>query len=431
MVNKIQNQQTERQFLGLPMVLIWGYVAVAIFMTGDGVEQAFLSKYIGSLGFSSSEAGRVLAVYGLVVAIASWLSGVLAEIFSPRRIMTFAFIIWIIFHVGFLVFGLEQQNYAMMLIMYGIRGFAYPMFIYSFVVWITYSSPAYKLASAMGWFWAMYSIGIGVLGSYLPSFTIPFIGELGSLWLSIVFILVGGLIATFLVKDKKGEDVEAKRMTTKEMFAEFGRGITLLGNKQVTIAFVVRIINQLSLFGLVAFLPRVYTDEFGFTTSEWLRVWGLMYFITIFTNLFWGVVGDKIGWVRQVRWFGCIGMALSTLAFYYLPSWSGPNIFVTTLIALMLGFAVAAYVPMSAIFPTLVPEHKGAAVSVHNLAAGLSNFCGPAIASVTLMFTTEKVTIWVYAILYIIGFILTFFMKVQQPTKEEEITKQVQTNEGV
>lgn len=431
MVNKIQSQQTERQFLGLPMVLIWGYVAVAIFMTGDGVEQAFLSKYIGSLGFSSSEAGRVLAVYGLVVAIASWLSGVLAEIFSPRRIMTFAFIIWIIFHVGFLVFGLEQQNYAMMLIMYGIRGFAYPMFIYSFVVWITYSSPAYKLASAMGWFWAMYSIGIGVLGSYLPSFTIPFIGELGSLWLSIVFILVGGLIATFLVKDKKGEDVEAKRMTTKEMFAEFGRGITLLGNKQVAIAFVVRIINQLSLFGLVAFLPRVYTDEFGFTTSEWLRVWGLMYFITIFTNLFWGVVGDKIGWVRQVRWFGCIGMALSTLAFYYLPSWSGPNIFVTTLIALMLGFAVAAYVPMSAIFPTLVPEHKGAAVSVHNLAAGLSNFCGPAIASVTLMFITEKVTIWVYAILYIIGFILTFFMKVQQPTKEVEITNQVQTNEGV
>lgn len=431
MVNKIQSQQTERQFLGLPMVLIWGYVAVAIFMTGDGVEQAFLSKYIGSLGFSSSEAGRVLAVYGLVVAIASWLSGVLAEIFSPRRIMTFAFIIWIIFHVGFLVFGLEQQNYAMMLIMYGIRGFAYPMFIYSFVVWITYSSPAYKLASAMGWFWAMYSIGIGVLGSYLPSFTIPFIGELGSLWLSIVFILVGGLIATFLVKDKKGEDVEAKRMTTKEMFAEFGRGITLLGNKQVAIAFVVRIINQLSLFGLVAFLPRVYTDEFGFTTSEWLRVWGLMYFITIFTNLFWGVVGDKIGWVRQVRWFGCIGMALSTLAFYYLPSWSGPNIFVTTLIALMLGFAVVAYVPMSAIFPTLVPEHKGAAVSVHNLAAGLSNFCGPAIASVTLMFTTEKVTIWVYAILYIIGFILTFFMKVQQPTKEVEITNQVQTNEGV
>ena len=49
-----------------------------------------------------------------------------------------------------LVFGLEQQNYAMMMIMYGIRGLAYPMFIYSFVVWITYSSPSYKLASKNG-----------------------------------------------------------------------------------------------------------------------------------------------------------------------------------------------------------------------------------------------------------------------------------------
>lgn len=387
-------------------------------MTGDRFEQAFLSKYIIDLGYSDSQAGRVIAIYGLIVALASWMSGVLAEVFSPRRLMTLAFIIWIIFHVGFLTLGLAQQNYAMMIIMYGIRGFAYPMFIYSFVVWITYSSPSHKLASAMGWFWAMYSIGIGVLGSYLPSFTIPLIGEMGTLWLSIIFILIGGLIAMFLVKDEKGTDVEAKNMTKKEIFKELGKGITILGNKQVAIACAVRIINQLSLFGLVVFMPRVFTEQFGFTTSEWLRVWGLMYIVTIFTNLFWGIVGDKIGWVRQVRWFGCIGMALSTLAFYYLPAWSGPNILVTTFIAIIFGFAVAAFVPMSAIFPTLVPEHKGAAVSIHNLSAGLSNFCGPAIATITLAIATPIVTIWTYAIIYIIGFILTFFMKVPQPGKQ-------------
>ena len=45
----------------------------------DGMEQAFLSKYIMSLGFDNSEAGNVLTVYGLVVTIASWLSGVMAE----------------------------------------------------------------------------------------------------------------------------------------------------------------------------------------------------------------------------------------------------------------------------------------------------------------------------------------------------------------
>ena len=42
-----------KQFLGLPMTLIWGYIAVAVFMTGDGIEQAFLSKYIQHIGFSA------------------------------------------------------------------------------------------------------------------------------------------------------------------------------------------------------------------------------------------------------------------------------------------------------------------------------------------------------------------------------------------
>lgn len=84
----------------------------------------------------------------------------------------------------------------------------------------------------------------------------------------------------------------------------------------------------------------------------------------------------------------------------------------------MFGFAVAAFVPMSAIFPTLVPEHKGAAVSVHNLAAGLSNFLGYGLASVMLIFASAEVTIWAYAVIYVLGFVLTFFMKVQQPGRQ-------------
>ncbi len=79
-------------------------------MTGDRFEQAFLSKYIIDLGYSDSQASRVIATYGLIVALASWMSGVLAEVFSPRRLMILAFIIWIIFHVGFLTLGLAQQN---------------------------------------------------------------------------------------------------------------------------------------------------------------------------------------------------------------------------------------------------------------------------------------------------------------------------------
>lgn len=39
-----------KQWLGLPLNLLWGYIAIAVFMTGDGFELAFLSHYIKELG---------------------------------------------------------------------------------------------------------------------------------------------------------------------------------------------------------------------------------------------------------------------------------------------------------------------------------------------------------------------------------------------
>lgn len=52
--------------------------------------------------------------------------------------------------------------------------------------------------------------------------------------------------------------------------------------------------------------------------------------------------------------------------------------------AIALGIFVAAFVPLAAVFPALEPNHKGAAISVYNLSAGLSNFLAPAIAVVLL-----------------------------------------------
>ncbi|MGK3394290.1 cytochrome C biogenesis protein CcdA, partial [Klebsiella pneumoniae] len=80
------------------------------------------------------------------------------------------------------------------------------------------------------------------------------------------------------------------------------------------------------------------------------------------------------------RWFGCIGMALSSLAFYYIPQHFGHSFAMALIPAIALGIFVAAFVPMAAVFPALEPNHKGAAISVYNLSAGLSNFLAPAIA---------------------------------------------------
>ena len=76
---------------------------------------------------------------------------------------------------------------------------------------------------------------------------------------------------------------------------------------------------------------------------------------------------------------------------------------------------LAAYVPLSALVPSLVKTDKGAAVSVLNLGAGLATFLGPVLVNI---FAPAKdipgfgrVT-WALAILYFCSSIMTWlFLK--------------------
>jgi len=407
--------EINKQWLGLPLNLLWGYLAIAVFMTGDGFELAFLSHYIKALGFTPAEASFAFTLYGLAAALSAWISGVVAEIITPQKTMLIGFVLWCVFHVLFLVFGLGQANYALMLLFYGIRGLAYPLFLYAFIVVIIHNVRSDKSSSALGWYWAVYSVGIGVAGSYIPSFTIPHIGEMGTLWLALAFCLAGGIIAMVSLRSVK-TPTHMHNLSTREKIAELGRAATLLyTNRSILLSSMVRIINTLSLFGFAVIMPMMFVDELGFTTSEWLQVWAVFFFTTIFSNIFWGVVAEKMGWMRVVRWFGCIGMALSSLAFYYIPQHFGHNFAMALVPAIALGIFVAAFVPMAAVFPALEPRHKGAAISVYNLSAGLSNFLAPAIAVVLLPWFSTLGVVIAYTALYVVAFILCPFIRVEQP----------------
>ncbi len=422
--------QQHKHWFGLPMNLFWGYIAIAIFMSGDGFEMAFLSKHITDMGFSPAQSALVFTVYGLAAALAAWSSGVVAEIITPQKAMRIGFILWVVMHVMFMLFGLGMRNYPLMLLFYGIRGLAYPLFIYSFVMLVVQNVPKQQLSSAMGWFWAMYSIGIGCVGSYLPSFTIPLIGETGTLWFAIVWVAAGGLMALLLLRNV-GQVSHKADLTPKEKLKELSRAVTILfTNRNIFLSCLIRIINTLSLFGFAVIMPMLFVGRLGFTMSEWLQIWAVFFFVTIFTNIMWGILGEKIGWLRQVRWFGCIGCAISSLAFYYLPVHFGHNFWIALIPAVMLGITVAAFVPMTAVFPVLEPNHKGAAISIYNLSAGLSNFAAPAIASMVLPFFDIEGVVWVYTGLYLVAAVLTLVVKVDQPG-HNNIPRYVMNNESL
>ncbi|MBL0376245.1 MFS transporter [Staphylococcus ureilyticus] len=400
--------------MGIPKIIFIALIAIFIFMTGDGIEQAFLSKNIVDIGFSGGQASLVFTVYGVMVVVGSWLAAVLSDVYGPRKIMALGTIIWLIFHVLFLVFGIGMENLPMMLVLYGIRGLGYPLFLYGFLVWVTYITDKARLATAIGWFWAMFSVGMGVIGTYLPSFTIPFIGFNGTLWMSLIWIFIGCLIA-FIVVGKR--DVKPNiTLSVKQRYTKVLKDIGVVyKNPEIIKVFIVRIINQLSLFGLVIIFPVLFTETIGFSMQQWLWTWGTMHVTCIVGDVVWGIIADKIGWKRQVMLFGCIGCGITTLLFYYLPILSGDVFAIAILCAVLFGITQSAFVPIFAIFTALEPDHIGATLSSHNLAAGLSNFIAPLIATLILPLFNEVGVVWAFAICYFVGAAITYYIKVHQP----------------
>lgn len=409
---------------GLMRTLLPGFLAIAVFMTGDGFELTFLSKYVVDQGFSSSQASMLFTMYGLVAALAGWSSGVLAEMFGAKRIMLVGAVSWIALHLVFIGVALPSHIYPLMLVSYMLRGMGYPLFIYSYVVLLAQTVDPGRLASAMGWFWTSYSFGIGVFGAYLPAFITPVIGEYYSLWVSLPFSIAGLLICLWFVPKTRNVDLDA--MGTADKLRELSRGVTILKeNRQIAFAAVLRVICNLTLYGFPVIMPlylATHTNGGGawFKVTEWSTIWGLLFVVTVFGNVFWGRMGDRFGWMRQMRWWGCWLSALGTLAMYYVPQFFGRNLPLMYLCAVVLGMGISAFVPMGAVFPALEPEHKGAAVSAHNLASGLTTFCGPFIATVLLETVGFAGVCWAYAICYIGGSVVSLWIRPKQPGFDEK-----------
>ncbi|WJZ66670.1 MFS transporter [Kocuria rosea] len=404
---------------GMPRRLLFGYLALAIFMTGDGFELTFLSRFLVENGFTPTQAGLVFTVYGLVVAISAWTTGVLAEVVGAKRLMVLGGVLWMVLHVLFLTVGLESVLGTILI--YALRGVAYPLFMYSFVVLIAQSVHPSRLASAMGWFWASFSLGIGVMGAYVPSLLVPVIGEYATLWMSLPFVAAGTLMCAFLVPGAPPETDLSQKLHGAERTRELLRGVTILvENRQIALSVVIRVLCNLTLYAFPMMMPLyLTTGEIGgqswFTLPEWMMLWAIMNTITIGANIVWGRLGDRYGWMRQMRWFGFGGMALAVLAFAYVPVWFGPSFPAMVGAAVLFALSVTAFVPMGAIFPALAPEHRGAAISAHNLASGLTTFLGPGIATLLLPVLGPIGVCWVFAALMLLGTLTTFFIHPPQP----------------
>lgn len=392
--------------VGIPPTLGWGYLGILIFMIGDGLELGWLSPYLFERGFSIQHSASLFTVYGITIAISSWFSGVLSESFGVRRTMLLGVIFYILGTVGFVGLGIPNLNYGVMLFTYAIRGFGYPLFAYSFLLWITYRSPQKKLGAAVGWFWFVFTGGLSVLGAYYSSWAISHLGHIDTLWSALVWVVIGAFLGLILNKDK----LDLKKGGMNDKIQELLKGLTIVKEEpKILMAGIVRIINTSAQFGFPVFLP-IYMANYGITTPEWLQIWGAIFTSNIVFNLIFGFVGDKLGWRNTIMWFGGVGCGIGTLLIFYAPQFVGDSFWLILIPGIFWGACLAGYVPLSALVPSLVKKDKGAAMSILNLGAGLSVFIGPAIVGLFYGSVGAEGIIWILAILYFISAILTRFI---------------------
>ena len=406
--------------IGIPKQLAWGYFGILLFMMGDGMEQGWLSPYLIERGMTMQQSASLFTIYGITVALSSWFSGVLAEGFGVRKTMLTGLVLYLLGTVGFVGYGLPGLHSGVMMLTYALRGFGYPLFAYSFLVWITYRSPQKKLGRAVGWFWFVFTGGLVVLGAYYSSWSITRFGYMETLWSALVWVMLGAFCALVLVKDKTGRGIGGG---LQQKLSELSRGLTIVRDEpKVLLGGLVRVINTTAQFAFPVFLPT-YMASHGFSTTEWLQIWGTIFTGNIIFNLIFGFIGDSMGWRNTVMWFGGVGCGISTLLFYYSPQMFDSNFWAVMACGVLWGALLAGYVPLSALVPSLVKKEKGAAMAILNLGAGLPVFIGPAIVGLLIGVIGNAGIIWLLAVLYFISALLTKFITLPNNAKTAHLSE--------
>lgn len=415
--------------VGIPHSLRWGFLGVLIFMTGNGVESNFIAPHMSN---ALGEAGAplvptIIAMYSLAVLIASYLSGALADLFGPRRVMLLGFGVWVVFEILFLL-SLRLDSVTLVFLSYFFRGFGFPLFAFAFLVWINAVAPRSRNGAAVGWFYVMFTGGLPTLGSLFAVIAIPAFGggqagEAATMWASMGLVTLGFLLAWFGVREPTGRlRLAPEGESTSEVMTS---GLRLTFREpRVAMGFLVRLINTAPEFGMFVILPSIIADEMGWGQSRWLVMTTVVYAGNILFNAAFGTLGDKWGWTRTVRWFGVVGSAVGLLLWWYVPHMVPPGsdwgYFATLAAGTVFGIMLAGFVPMGAIMPALVPAHKGAAMAMYTTAAGGAIFLGTGVVAVMQPLVGNVGVVWTFVGLYACAFVMLHWLKVDQSDVAEQ-----------
>jgi MFS family permease len=419
-------QETFLDRIGIPHVLRWGFLGVLVFMTGNGVETNFVSPHMANVFGGGDEminlAAKAITLYSACALLGSYLAGALSDLWGPRKVMLLGVLVWVVFQAAFIA-ALATGSVVLIFAAYTFRGFGFPLFAFSFLVWINAVVPKERNGTAVGWFYVMFTGGMPTIGSLvaiglIPAFGGGLFGQRWAMIASTAIVVAGFLIAWLGVREEHGYRRLAPEGESSARVIASGV-ILSWQNKRVLLGFLTRLINTAPQFGMFIILPTVIAETLGWGESRWLLMTSVIFAGNILFNAAFGALGDRIGWTTTVRWFGIVGSAIGLLLWWYVPHWvpagSDWGFVVAVIAGTVFGILLAGFVPLGAIMPALAPDHKGAAMAMYTTAAGGATFLGSLVVAVVRPFGGDVGVVWAFVALYGLAFLMTFALKVDQP----------------
>ncbi|MCF4006234.1 MFS transporter [Corynebacterium uropygiale] len=386
-----------------------GLFFVVLFVIGDGIEAVWITDFFHTeVGFSVGQSSAIYTCYGIIVAFAAFLSGALCDAISPRRVMFMGLASFLIFDALFIVVGIPSGNIVLLMILYGMRGFGYPMLAYGFLTWMMLITPKARQSSASGWFWFAFSLGMQTIGAWLSSILLPGFGAIMTLWFGFGLAVIGGIGTMWFLRHQPSS-YQSKGV---HVVSALSSAVSIVWRRpKVGIGGIIKIINLSGQYGLQAYylvyIQRVHHMPEGTAITQF-TIFGVA---CIIGDVVWGIVGDRFGWQRTLQRAATPLCAIALVYLYLIPHWAGPNAFLVALGMITMGIGLSAHVPTTPLVMAHSDTESANALSILNLGAGLGAFVGPAIVTVLVDRAGYGAVAYSLAALYVLSFFLLFFVK--------------------
>lgn len=396
--------------LGFPSAgMVVGFIAVTVFLVGDGIEIVWISDYLHtSRGIPLDLAGQAVAWYGIVVAISAFLASALSKSWGPRTVMLIGLLDFVVFDLLFILVGLPGDSWALLVFVYAMRGVGYPFFAYGFLTWVLSISPAENQGKMNGWFWFAYSTGTQIIGSALAAFLLDGgrVSHVGVLWVGLVLTVLGGAVGLWMMRH------EPQPRSQQPIGHALGTSVSVMWRyPKVTLGVIVKIINLAAPFGLNVMLVTYLSGEFGMSGSAAINMFVVYGVFAVIGNVFWGYMGERLGWHFCTQWIAIPGCAAALLYLYYVPQLVGNNFPVVALGMVLLGLTISAFVPMVPLTIAFAHGEAASVMAMQNFASGAASFIGPLLVNALFSAFGFGGSFWVLAGLYGLAFVLARFMK--------------------